>query len=78
MLRDCFNRPNHVYGKFDLKKGWLTFRTTDAAIVQRLERDHARGVSSKCIYSALSRTKNLSALWKLSSWCASSVRSGGR
>jgi hypothetical protein len=43
MVKERLNRLHHVYGKFELKAGKLTFRTTDAAIVQRIEQDRARG-----------------------------------
>jgi hypothetical protein len=48
MVKERLNRPNHVYGPHELKNGRLTFRTTDAAMVQRLERDHtSRGITAR-------------------------------
>ena len=40
-------KENHVYGPFTLKNGRLTFRTGDAALLQRLaaERDKARAAT---------------------------------
>ncbi len=36
-------KENHVYGPFTLKNGRLTFRTGDAALLQRLTADRDKG-----------------------------------
>ena len=43
MLRDLLNRTHDVHGPFTLKSGKLTFKTGDAAMVQRLAAERDRG-----------------------------------
>ena len=53
MVKERLNPPNNVRGPFTLKGGRLTFRTGDAALLQRLETDrrHNRD-STVCLLSA--------------------------
>ena len=50
--RELF-KPNYVYGRFELKGGRLTFRTSDPGLLGRLRVDRDMGrASSVCLFAA--------------------------
>ena len=53
MSRHRLDKPLHVYGAFTLEHRKLTFRTSDAALLQRLQTDCTVGrASTVCLLGA--------------------------